>query len=217
MLDTSNLPQIEQINTPNGRFYVTPEGNRYPSVTTITSLINEKAIAAWRAKVGYETANKISREASNKGTRFHELMEHTLLTNDTSKIVMYSEFGRVYPQILQKVIPYIDEVMLVEQRMYSDIVRCAGTVDLVAKYHGKVCICDWKTSRHHKTPDMVKNYWLQTAAYAIMLKERFDIEAEKLVLFVNEGDKDFYIMTQPVEPWLEPFARLRAYYDQVRG
>ena len=47
------------------RRYVTPEGVAYPSVTTVTSILNEDKIAKWRAKVGEEEANKIYKEASD--------------------------------------------------------------------------------------------------------------------------------------------------------
>ena len=45
--------------TEQGRRYLTPSGDAYPSVTTILSEYNKKAIQAWRQRVGAEEANKI--------------------------------------------------------------------------------------------------------------------------------------------------------------
>ena len=41
------------------RFYATPDGNKYPSVTTITSQYNKQSIMEWRKRVGEEEANRI--------------------------------------------------------------------------------------------------------------------------------------------------------------
>jgi len=38
--------------TESGRKYVTPNGARYPSVTTVLSSYNKKAIMEWRQRVG---------------------------------------------------------------------------------------------------------------------------------------------------------------------
>ena len=75
--------------TEDGRRYLTPSGDAYPSVTTILSQYNKKAIMEWRERVGAEEANKISRLAANRGTRVHSLCEHYLL-NDLSDLKIKS-------------------------------------------------------------------------------------------------------------------------------
>ena len=42
-----------------GRTYVTPDGTRYPSITTVLSILSEEAIAKWRARVGEEEATTL--------------------------------------------------------------------------------------------------------------------------------------------------------------
>ena len=44
---------------PSGRTYLAPNGNRYPSITTVLSIINEEAILQWRKRVGEDEANRI--------------------------------------------------------------------------------------------------------------------------------------------------------------
>ena len=48
------------------RFYKTPGGLLYPSVTTITSQHGKDKILEWRRRVGEEEANRISTKASNR-------------------------------------------------------------------------------------------------------------------------------------------------------
>ena len=39
-------------NKDGKRLYNTPDGNQYPSVTSVLSIINEDKIAAWRKRIG---------------------------------------------------------------------------------------------------------------------------------------------------------------------
>ena len=57
------------------RFYVTPEGERYKSITSILSDLTKADIQKWRERVGETKANKITRQASSRGTRLHSLCE----------------------------------------------------------------------------------------------------------------------------------------------
>ena len=69
----------ESITSEDGsRVYVTDDGNKYPSITTVLSELSREGIAKWRAKVGAETANKISRAATTRGTKLHSLVEDHL-------------------------------------------------------------------------------------------------------------------------------------------
>jgi hypothetical protein len=47
--------------TESGRKYVTPNGARYPSVTTVLSSYNKKAIMEWRQRVGAEVSQRTHR------------------------------------------------------------------------------------------------------------------------------------------------------------
>ena len=50
-------------NIDGKRYYITPTGEKYPSVTSVTGLLNKEAIKKWRKRVGEEQANKISTQA----------------------------------------------------------------------------------------------------------------------------------------------------------
>ena len=61
------------------RFYRTPSGKLYPSITSVTSFYGRKKFIEWRKKVGEEEANKITKVATEKGTKFHDIVEKYLL------------------------------------------------------------------------------------------------------------------------------------------
>ena len=59
----------------SGRTYLDPEGHSYPSITTVLSILSREAIQKWRARVGEEEANRVSRIASQRGTKVHNVIE----------------------------------------------------------------------------------------------------------------------------------------------
>ena len=71
-------PDINELETKvvdGQRLYETPDGKLYPSVTTVLKDLSAAGIAAWRKKVGDEVANKVSAQASSRGTAVHKLCE----------------------------------------------------------------------------------------------------------------------------------------------
>ena len=71
--------ELESETTESGRRYTTPNGEKYPSITTVLSSYNKKAIMEWRQKVGNEEANRIAGRASRRGTQLHTLCEKYIL------------------------------------------------------------------------------------------------------------------------------------------
>ena len=51
--------ELQKIEENGKRFYVTPEGNRYPSVTTVTGYAKKEFFAEWR-KNNPEEAKRVS-------------------------------------------------------------------------------------------------------------------------------------------------------------
>ena len=66
---------LEAETSSTGRVYTTPTGTRYPSITTVLSILSEDGIRAWRQRVGDEEANRISSRAANRGTAVHTITE----------------------------------------------------------------------------------------------------------------------------------------------
>ena len=96
-----------QATTANGkRFYETPEGDRYPSVTTITGLLSREAIQAWRLRVGEEAANKITKAATTRGTKVHKLAEMYLRNELVLQTSLFDEqeplIGEMFNQLVEE-------------------------------------------------------------------------------------------------------------------
>ena len=57
------------------RVYVNAAGVGYPSATTVLGVLNKDSINKWRERVGEEEADRISKQASTRGTKIHTLTE----------------------------------------------------------------------------------------------------------------------------------------------
>ena len=67
------------------RFYVLPDGKKYPSITTVLSERGNEGITKWRESVGEQAANTIMRNAAKRGTAVHTLTEDYLNNRELSK------------------------------------------------------------------------------------------------------------------------------------
>ena len=201
------------------RYYETPEGKHYPSVTTVTGMLNAKWIKKWRKAVGEEKANKISRQASIRGTRYHQLQEDFLnneLTEERLKkatpldLMMFNQTKELTSKL--------GDIYMLEGSMYSDKLEMAGRVDCVAEFAGKVSVIDFKTSTKHKTPSKIKNYFLQETAYETMFEEMYGVPIERIVTIVAvEETGQSQLFVEEPNNWLEQLQELRAQYKEEYG
>jgi genome maintenance exonuclease 1 len=84
--------------------------------------------------------------------------------------------------------PYLEnisDVTCIEQRMYSDKLKVAGTSDLIAKYNDELSIIDYKTKRKPQIDDYMYEYYLQTTCYAQMFQEVTGKKINQIVILVS--------------------------------
>ena len=81
-LPESSVKEVYTETINKKRFYVTPDGNKYPSITTVLSGRAKEGINAWRERVGEAVANQIMRTAAKRGTAVHALCEDYLNNNE---------------------------------------------------------------------------------------------------------------------------------------
>ena len=178
--------ELESETTEAGRTYKTPGGKSYPSITTVLSNYNKKAIYEWRQRVGEEEANRVSRAASGRGTKLHNAVEKYLL-NEMSDL-KYSSMMPDTKELFLKVKPFLDnhigDVYGIEQPLYSDKLRIAGRCDCIAEWEGELSIVDWKTSSKVKQKEYIQNYFMQCAAYAEMFEERTGKPINQIVVAI---------------------------------
>ena len=184
--------EIQELSTQTinrKRFYQTPEGKLYPSITTVLQKKKMKGLMEWRQKVGDDVANYIARTAANRGTKVHHMCEDFLNTNFDEEIhkknfLPYVLFGQIKPVLMQKV----NNIFAQECGLYSDKYRVAGRVDCIAEYNGTPSIIDFKTSTKERNDEWNESYYIQASAYAEMFEERTGIEINQIVILVVTED-----------------------------
>ena len=195
----------------DGRRYVTLDGNAYPSVTTVLSILNEDKIAEWKARVGEEKAKKIGTQAANRGTAVHNIIEKYIHNEDTSDFMPHVQ------QSLQNLKPLIDKhvtkVFATECPLYSDHLKLAGTCDAIVEWDGVPTIVDWKTSRRPKKKTDIPNYFAQLAAYAVMWEERTGMACNntRIVMDVDNFHPVMYKETR--DDWINLMIETRDKYN----
>ena len=88
----------------------------------------------------------------------------------------------------------INNIYYQEQRMYSDKLCLAGTVDLVCEYNGDLAIVDFKTSEKEKPEEWLEDYFVQLSAYWAMFSERTGVAPKKLVVWLVAEDGSVQIV-----------------------
>ena len=195
------IAQLTRVSVNGSRWYQTPEGKRYPSVTSVTSHASKGAINEWRNKVGHAEADKISARASNRGTRIHSLCEDYL----NNKEIMPSDFDLDSWKSMRPLLDSIDNIHGNEIRLYSDLLEVAGTADCIADYKGTLSVIDFKTSGKLKNKDWISNYFIQCACYAMMLGEMVGILPKQIVILIAVDDEEPQIFIEKTSDWM-PFA-----------
>lgn len=206
-----DIPRIEQINSDTGRRYKTPEGNLYPSVTTVLGQLNKDYLNEWVAKVGEKEAEKIRDAAGKRGTRMHDLCEKYLRGQSYD----LNPFETGANTLFKQMIPYLNKFEVIhalETQLYSDKLKVAGTVDCIADIGGKRFIVDFKSSTGYKSPDQIDSYYLQVSAYSAMWYERTGqvVNNAKILISTEEGSVLEYDIV--VNEWIKKFKELRDTY-----
>lgn len=184
---------LESETTDSGRFYVTPSGNRYHSVTTVLSSYSKDAIEEWRERVGEAEANKISGKASRRGTALHESCEKYLLNSLTPMKIrgMMPHIKQLFNQLKPHFDLNIGKIYCLEQALYSDKMKIAGRVDCIAFWNGVLSVIDFKTSSKFKDESHILNYFMQCTAYAEMFEELTGTPIEQIVVAIAVEGEEF--------------------------
>ena len=190
-LERVEIPELKAKNVDGKRFYETPDGEAYPSITTVLGQRDKKGLMEWRKRVGEEVANHIGRKAANRGTAVHNMVEDYLNNLEQQELsekhkknflpwCMFNEF--------KSVLSNIDNIHTQEAQLYSEKYTVAGRVDCIAEYEGELSVIDFKTSSSLKKEEWITNYFLQGAAYAEMYEERTGTSIENIVILVVTED-----------------------------
>ena len=185
-----DYPTLTRQTIDGVRYYDTPDGKKLVSITSIISHYNREVFIKWRAKVGVDEANKITKKATSRGTDMHTCSEYYLKNLDIPQVQPLSEmlFEQAKPELNK-----IDNVHAQEQSLFSYELGVAGSVDCIAEYTGEsgepeLAVIDFKTSKKVKPSDWIDSHFVQCAAYACMLYEMTGIMVKKFVIIMSCED-----------------------------
>jgi len=191
-----DIPELSRETIDGVRYYTVPGSDgellKLVSITSVTSHWSRERIAAWRNRVGEEEANRVSKQATTRGTDMHLLTEHYLQNEPLPKAKV--PISNILFNIAKPALNKIDNIIVQESAMYSLRLGIAGTPDCIAEYDGELSIIDFKTSKKPKPRAWIEGYFVQAAAYACMLYELTGIKAKKLVIIMacENGELEVY-------------------------
>lgn len=186
------LPELKQLETDEStgeRFYISPNGKKLPSVTTVLGHFKKKAMIEWRNRVGHEEADKISTRASMRGTRFHNMLESYLRNEDHFLDGVMPDMKQSFRD-MQETLDLIDNIHYIESPLYSERLGVAGRTDVIAEFGKTLSIIDFKTSRKQKKEEWIENYFEQGTAYALMYEELVGKPIDQIVILISCDDSE---------------------------
>lgn len=208
------LPELHCETTEVMRTYETPEGNKYPSVTTVLGSQNKEGLERWKERVGAEEAAKISHQAGVRGDAVHQICEDYLNNLDHTKGQMPTNlfsFNQIKP-ILDK---NVNNIWFQECPLYSDRLRTAGRVDMIAEWKKELSIIDFKTSLRPKKEEWITSYFMQMAFYAAAFYERTGKPVKKGVIVMIVDHSTPQVFEVNTFDYLKPFIDLRNQYKVI--
>lgn len=215
-LPKPTLPTLKVVTLPNGkRYYTVPEGNKYPSITTVLGAQEKPWLTDWRNSLGKEKADAETKRAGERGDAVHKLAEIYLNNELTSEVLkpykpeLIGWFNKVKINLNK-----VDNIRTQESALYSDVLGVAGRVDCIGEYEGVLSIVDFKTSTNAKVKAMITDYYLQTTAYALMWEELTGEHIDDIVIVMSvEKGMGPLIFKEKVHKYISPLAkRIKQYY-----
>ena len=206
----SELQDLKTETINGKRHYVTPNG-KYQSITALLSNLSKVGIQAWRKRVGEEEANRISHQASGRGTRVHNIAESYIKNQEDHLEGVLPDAVEMF-QSITPLIDRIDNVHCVEGALYSDELKLAGRTDLIAEFDGVLSAIDYKTSKRIKIWDHCHSYFMQGAFYAHAYEERTGIPVNDIVIIMAVENEEPVLFRETKNRWIEPLNQVRHKY-----
>ena len=150
------LKDCIRVTTTDERWYI-KDKDIYTSSTWIASYVPSKELAIWMAKMGWDEAEFVKREAGAKGSRVHKgceilgeggVVHHNDSFSDgegdTQELTAEEYEGILsFKAFCDEVKP---EILATEQTVFNKEFMYAGTLDAIMKIKDKIWLVDYKTS-----------------------------------------------------------------------
>ena len=214
------FPDLEVSNVNGMRFYEAPNGLKYPSITTVLGRQpdKQKGLQEWRKRVGAQQAAIISGKAARRGTAFHWCVEDYLKNQEingehkSKNFLAYHMFMEARSHLDNN----IDQVVLQEQAMYSDIFKVAGRCDCIGVWNNELAVIDFKTTTTMKKREWLEDYFIQCSAYASMYEEHTGEAIDQIIIFMVAEDGQVEIFKEDTKDYLPMLDEMMvSFYDNL--
>lgn len=216
-LDLVELEEVERIDGPEGRYYKTPSGLLYPSVTTVLGAMADKAhLEIWRNRIGFEEADRYTAVAGRRGSAVHDLCERYVKGDKIDPKKEMSFNMNAFRQIKKVLDKHVDDVRCIEGMLYSDKLKVAGSTDLIASFDNRSAITDYKTSAKEKSKEWIHSYFHQTSLYAYAWYERTGLIVKDIVIIMAiDTENEAQVFHEKVEDWLPEAVKITKEYHKI--
>ena len=209
----------------NGSRHYALEGSSLPSVTTIlkaTQSEEDKAsLAAWKERIGEAEAERIKKEASNRGSSMHSFLERFLLGKfNLDLLEEENKSKKMALEIIDNGLKNkLTEIWGAEATVYYPG-KYAGTADCIGVYEGKETILDFKQSNKPKKEEYIEDYFLQIGAYSLAHNTVHNSKITQGVILICTVDRlfqDFKIEENELKNYQNKFLEKVEQFYQITG
>jgi genome maintenance exonuclease 1 len=183
----------------------------YPSVTSVLGETSDKTgLDAWRNRIGHEKADRIGKDATDRGTVMHRLCELYLnlpaSMKETDRLEETLSLARLDDEIDQfdsraKIVGGMLFYNYIKSGSFNEIKQViaqekflwtsrdggfAGTLDnLSVLVSDETGIVDFKTARKPKDEKWIEDYKRQVSAYAVAVWDRLGIKVNTCRIWIS--------------------------------
>jgi ATP-dependent exoDNAse (exonuclease V) beta subunit len=208
------LADLKSETFPDGkRYYTLEDGTKLPSVTTVLGAQKKEAIMKWRKRVGEEEANRVSKQATGRGTNVHTLCERYLNNESLGDIMPDAKEMFVS---LKPLLNRINNIHYQEAALWSKQLGMAGRVDCIGEFDGELSVIDFKTSKRIKTSADIEDYYWQTTAYALMYEEMIGTPINNLVIIMAVENEQPLVFKQQTQDHIPGLVKAIQYYKEQK-
>ena len=172
-------------------------------VTSVLGWLDSAWKEYWWKKVGFEAAERVSRESQEVGKKVHSLIER-YVRGDHSELPPTRE-GVCASHVIQWLAENRVKPLYIEQELIDKALGLVGHCDLIAEIDSENVILDYKTSKK-----VSRSYSLQLAAYAFMANKQLKTQITKGIILRVDKDPDAkqqleVIEYKPLKPYWAVF------------
>lgn len=213
----------QQVNDPvtRKRVYLTPDGEKLPSVTTILGATKDMThLNEWKKRIGEEKAAQITKEAAGVGTAMHANLERFLIgeQRQPGNNPVHVQANKMADIIIENGISKVNEVWAMEQSLYFPGLY-SGTTDLVGIYDGEPAVMDHKQTNKPKKDEWIDDYKIQLVAYIMAHNEVYSTDIKRGIVFMCSRDlqyQQFEVKPEDFNYWQDQWLKkVEEYYTTI--